>query len=141
MTIEIQRADAGRRRTTAIVLALAVPAAIGVFVWAQRWLVARAIESSTEQLVAQMRHWIGIAVALTALCLLLLAIHGLLRARAAAAQKRWPVANARVLRDTPVRRGEAALRTARLLNVVSLLLFAFAVAAFALSWRLFGLVG
>jgi hypothetical protein len=66
-----------------------------------------------------------------------LAVHAWRRGRAAAAQRRWPVANARVLRDTPIRRGDAALAIARLLNLVSLMLLAFAVAMIALSWRLF----
>jgi hypothetical protein len=138
MTTEIQRADTRLRRTTALVLALAVPAAAALVYFAQHWLIERAIASSIEDLVVQMRHWIGIAVAASAACLFALAIHALRRARAAAAQQRGPVAGARVLRDTPVRHGEAALRTARLLNLLSLLLFVFATATFALSWRLFG---
>src|SRR5689334_14274500 len=112
MTTEIQRADVRLRRTTVVVLALAVLAAATLVFFAQRWLTERAIAASTEALVVQMRHWIGIAAALSAACLLALAVHALRRARAAAAQQRWPVTGARVLRDTPVRKGEAALRTA-----------------------------
>lgn len=138
MTTEIQRADVRLRRTTVIVLALAVLVAAMVVFLAQRWLVERAIASSVEDLVVQMRRWIGIAVALSAACLLVLAIHALRRARASAAQRRWPVAGARVLRDTPVRHGDAALRVARVLHLLALLLFVFAAATFALGWRLFG---
>jgi hypothetical protein len=64
-------------------------------------------------------------------------MHAWRRGGAAVAQRRWPVANTRGLRDTPVRRGEAALGIARVLNMVSLMLLAFAVALIALSWRLF----
>ncbi|HEU4665868.1 MAG TPA: hypothetical protein VFS55_17705 [Dokdonella sp.] len=139
MTTEIQRADVRLRRVTAIVLSLAVAVAAALVFLAQRWLTERAIASSTEALITQMRHWIGFAAAASAACLLALAIHALLRARAAAAQQRWPVAGARVLRDTPVRRGATAQRVARMLNLLSLLLFLFAAATLALSWRLFGL--
>ena len=138
MTREIQRADVRLRRTTAIVLALAVPAAAACVFFGERWLTERAAAVSTQALIVQMRHWIGIAAAIGSMCLLALATHALLRARAAAAQQRWPVAGARVLRDAPVRTGDAALRAARLLQLVSLLLFVFAGATFALSWRLFG---
>lgn len=138
MTTEIQRADVRLRRVTAIVLALAVVAAVAMVFFMQRWLTERAIATSTEALVVQMRHWIGIAAASSATCLLALAIHALRRARAAAAQRRWPIAEARVLRDTPVLQGTAALRVARMLKLLSLLLFVFAAATLALSWRLFG---
>lgn len=138
MTNEIQRADTRLRRMTVLVLALAVPAAAAFLFFAQRWLVERAIASSIEGLVMQMRQWIGITVMLIAACLLVLAIHALRRARAAAAGQRWPIDGVRVLRDTPVRRGEAALRVARLLKLLSLLMFVFAAATFAVSWRLFG---
>jgi hypothetical protein len=58
-------------------------------------------------------------------------------ARGAAAEQRWPVRRARVLRNTVVRRGEEALRIARLLNLVALVLGAIGVAAILLAWRLF----
>ncbi|MBA8883372.1 hypothetical protein [Dokdonella fugitiva] len=138
MTIEIQRADTRLRRITVSVLVFAVAAAAAFLYFARRWLVERAIASSIEGLVMQMRQWIGITVVLIAACLLVLAIHALRRARAAVAGQRWPVAGTRVLRDTPVRHGEAALRIARLLKLLSLLLFLFAAATFAVSWRLFG---
>lgn len=138
MTTEIQRADTRLRRTTAIVLIVAVVAAAVIFHVAQHWLLERAAASSTEDLIAQMRHWIGVAFALSAACLFALAIHAWRRARAAKAQQRWPVTAARVLRDTPVRHGAAALRVARLLHLLSLLLFVFCAATFVLSWRLFG---
>jgi hypothetical protein len=41
------------------------------------------------------------------------------------------------LRNTVVRRGEEALRIARLLNLVALVLGAIGVAAILLAWRLF----
>jgi len=137
MDIEIQRADVRLRRVTIAVLVIAAVAAVGMILLARDWMIGQAMASTPEQLVARMRHWLGAASIACGLCLLLLAMHAWRRGRAAVAQRRWPVANTRVLRDTPVRRGEAALGIARVLNMVSLLLLAFAVALIALSWRLF----
>jgi hypothetical protein len=137
MDIEIQRADTRLRRVTVVVLVLATIAAAGVIVLVHGWMIRRALASTPEQLLAQMRQWLGLASIACGLCLLLLAAHAWRRGRAAVAQRRWPVANARVLRDTPIRRDDAALGIARLLNLVSLMLLAFAVALIALSWRLF----
>lgn len=137
MDIEIQRADVRLRRLTIAVLAFAAVAAVGVILLARGWMIRQALASTPEQLLAQMRHWLGAASIACGLCLLLLATHAWRRGRAALAQRRWPVANARVLRDTPIRRDDAALGIARLLTLVSLMLVVFAVAMIALSWRLF----
>jgi hypothetical protein len=137
MAIEIQRADTRLRRVTIVALVLATLAAAGVILLVHGWMIRHALASTPEQLLAQMRQWLGLASIACGLCLLLLAAHAWHRGRAATSQRRWPVANARVLRDTPVRRDDAALRIARLLNLVSLMLLAFAVALIALSWRLF----
>lgn len=137
MEIEIQRADVRLRRVTITVLVLASIAAVGVLLLARGWMMSQALLSTPEQLLVQMRHWLGAACIACGICLLLLATHAWRRGRAAVAQRRWPVANARVLRDTKVRRDEAALGIARMLNMVSLMLLAFAVAMIALSWRLF----
>ena len=137
MEIEIQRADVRLRRVTIAVLVLATIAAIGVILLARGWMMSQALSSTPEQLLVQMRHWLGAASIACGVCLLMLATHAWRRGRAAVAQRRWPVANASVLRDTPVRHGEAALGIARILSMVSLMLVAFAIAMTALSWRLF----
>jgi len=137
MATDIQRADVRLRRMTVIVLLLAAIGATGMIVFARQWMIEQAIVSTPEQLVSRMRQWLGAASIACGLCLLALAVYAWRRGRAASAQRRWPLANARVLRDTPVRHGEAALGVARLLNLVSLMLLAFAMATIALSWRLF----
>jgi hypothetical protein len=137
MDIEIQRADMRLRRVSIVVLVVAAIVAAGVILLARDWMIGQALASTPEQLVVRMRHWLGAASIACGLCLLLLAMHAWRRGRAASAQRRWPVASARVLRDTLVRRGDAALGVARLLNLVSVMLLAFAVAMIALSWRLF----
>ena len=137
MGIEIHRADIRLRRLTVVVFMLAALGAVVVVLLASQWMIEQAIVSTPEQLVSRMRQWLGAVSIACGLCLLALAMHAWRRGRAASAERRWPLANARVLRDTPVRHGEAALRIARLLNLVSLMLLVFAVATMALSWRLF----
>jgi hypothetical protein len=84
-----------------------------------------------------MRRAIALTVLASGLCLLLLAGYGARLARLASKERRWPLSNARVLRDTPIRRDLAALRIARWLNGGALALIALAIAAMAISWRLF----
>jgi hypothetical protein len=137
MDNEIQHADLRLRRVTAIVLVLAgAIAALLVFAF-QRWLADFATTLPTEDLVARLRPWIGAGAIACSACLLLLAAYAAVRARAATAEKRWPVQRSRVLRDTVVRHGDDALRIARLLNLVALVLTAISVATIVLAWRLF----
>lgn len=137
MENEIQRADLRLRRTTAVVLVFATAlAAVLVFAF-HRWLSEFATTLQTEQLIARLRPWIGAGAIACSTCLLVMAGHASLRARAAMTQQRWPVQGARVLRDTVVRSGADALKVARLLNLVALALAVIGVAAIVLAWRLF----
>lgn len=137
MSEEIQRADLRLRRTTIAVLAFAALAALVSILTFQRWLGELAATLPTELLIAQVRRWIGVAATACSLCILLLAGHAAVQARRINAGQRWPVERARVLRDTVVRRGEAALRIGRLLNVTALVLIVVGAATALLSWRLF----
>jgi hypothetical protein len=137
MSEEIQRADLRLRRVTIVVVAIATLAALASILVFQRWLGELAATLPTELLIAQVRRWIGVAATASSLCILLLAGHAAVQARRINAGQRWPVERARVLRDTVVRRGEAALRIGRLLNVTALMLVVVGVAAALLSWRLF----
>lgn len=133
----IQPADLRLRRITAIVLALATVLALVLVIAFHHWLSDFSTTLPPAQLVEQLRAWIGASAIASGACLLVLGAAAALRARTAAAQQRWPVSGARVLRDTRVRHGEAALRVVRMLTIVSLLLVAFGVAALVVAWRLF----
>ena len=137
MSEEIQRADVRMRRITVVVIAVAALAALASVIAFQRWLGELAATLPTELLIANMRRWIGIAATAGSICILLLAGHAAIQARRINAGQRWPLEQARVLRDTVVRRGEAALRIGRLLNVTALVLIVVGVATALLSWRLF----
>lgn len=139
MSIEIQRADLRLRRLTVVILvAAALAAAACVFAFRQ-WMLQQTLALSVEQLIVRLRHGIGLATASSALCLLLLAAQSAYTARRVAQQRRWPLAGARVLRDTPVRRGDAARRVGRLLDATAVVLLLLALGLGLLSWRLFAL--
>jgi hypothetical protein len=137
MSEEIQRADLRLRHITIVVVVIAALAALASVVVFQRWLGELAATLPTDLLIAHVRRWIGVAATACSLCVLLLAGHAAVQARRVNAGQRWPVERARVLRDTVVRRGEAALRIGRLLDITALVLVMVGVATALLSWRLF----
>ncbi|GAA0706974.1 hypothetical protein [Dokdonella soli] len=137
MTTDIQRADPRLRRITVVVLVVATLAA-ALFVFAlQRWMLQQVERLPTEQMIVELRHWIGMLLTGSGLCLLVLAGYAARLARRVIAERRWPLAGTRVLRDTPIRRDAAALRLARLLNLVAVALIALAIGVGVVSWRLF----
>ncbi len=135
--VEIQRADPRARRTTIAILALATVAALLLVFAFRHWLSNLAATVSTDRLVVQLRHWIGVMMIASAACLLALAGHAARVARRIGEERRWPLAGARLLRDTPVRRDSAALRRARLLDAIAIVFVALAIGAGAIGWRLF----
>ena len=136
MDNELQRADPRLRRRTAVVLVLAALAATVVLVVVVRWMSAHATATSPQQLLVDMRRWLGATAFGCALCLAALGIHAWSKARHAFAEKRWPLREARLLRDTRVRHGEKALSIARTLRLVALSLFLVAAAMAVLGLRL-----
>lgn len=137
MTIEILHADRKLRRITIIVLAFAVLSACALLYAYQIWLTQQAADMPTAQLIGRLRHDIGIAIIASGLCLLLLAGYAGLMAYRVKKEGRWPLGSARVLHDTPIRHGQAALRIGRLLDIAAFALILFGVTAMVLSWRLF----
>lgn len=137
MHTDIQRANPRLRRLTAVVLGVATLLALLLVFAFQRWMLQQAETLPTAQLIVQLRGWIGMALTASGLCLLLLAGHTARLARRVIAERRWPLATARVLRDTPIRRETAALRLARLFNIVAVALLVLAIGVGVVSWRLF----
>lgn len=137
MGTDIQHADPRLRRVTVVVLTVATLAAVTLVVSFQHWLLRLAEGMPAAQLIVMLRRWIAVALVGSGLCLLLLAGHAARLSRRVIEDRRWPLAHARVLRDTPIRHGDAALRLARLFNAAALVLTAVAIAAGLLSWRLF----
>ncbi len=140
MTTEILRADLRLRRTTIVVLVLAALLALALVFAFQGWMTRMADGLPTQQLIEHLRRGIGFAAIGSGLCVLLLAGYAASMARRVRNQRRWPLSGARVLRDTPVKRDEAAIRIGRLLDIVAFVLILVGVAAAALSWRLFAVV-
>lgn len=135
----IQRADIGLRRITVIVLGLASLAAIALVLGFQSLLSSHAATLTTDDFIVRMRAWLAVVVSMIGVCILLLGGYAARSARGITAQRRWPLAGARVLRDTPIRHGDDALRIARWLNGIAAVLVVIALLAGVIAWRLFSL--
>ncbi|HEY0230941.1 MAG TPA: hypothetical protein VGC55_06800 [Dokdonella sp.] len=138
MNHEILRADVRLRRVSFAVLALATVVAFILIFAFQRWLVHTTETMPTAQLIAQLRLWIGGALVACGVCVLLLAGYAARLARRIFEQGRWPLEDARVLQDTPIRRHAEAAKIARTMNIAAVLLMLLAAGLAAISWRLFG---
>ncbi len=135
----IQRADIGLRRIAAIVLGLASLAAIALVLGFQSFLSSHAATLTTDDFIVRMRAWLAVVVSMIGVCILLLGGYAARSARGIMAQRRWPLAGARVLRDTPIRHGDDALRFARWLNGIAAVLVVVALLVGVIAWRLFSL--
>lgn len=136
MEPDIIRADRRMRVVTVVVLLLAAAVATACVFAFQDWLAEHAARTSPQQLIAELRQWIGIAATGIGMCLLLLAGHAARLARRIGLHRRWPLPNARPLRDTRVRHGGEALRLARWLNAAAALALALALLATGIGVRL-----
>jgi hypothetical protein len=140
MNIEIHRADPRVRRLTLIMLSAGLLAAILLMTWFHHWLDRSTVAMPGELLVLEMRRMMGITGMASGLCVLVLAGYVARLARRVIEERRWPLRASRVVRDTRVRSGEAAVTFARMLNITAVVLIALALGVGVLGWRLFGAV-
>ena len=138
MSKDLLRADLPLRRTTWIVLGIAGLACVVALVAFQRWLGGFGEDVPIADLVARMNKLIAIALTGSALCFAVLAWLAARTSRRAVETGQWPAPDARVIRDTPVRRGLAARRIARQFEIAGIVLLLLALGAGAMSLRLFG---
>ncbi len=118
----IERADPALRRLTVVVLVVATLVAVAAVLVFRFWLLRLAATAEPWELVATLRRWGAVTATASGVCVLLLAGHAARQARRVGDGMRWPPAGVRVLRDTRIRQGDAAVRIGRLLNVVALVL-------------------
>lgn len=135
---DIQRADPRFRRTTTVVLTLALFVALGLIVLFKWWLTRWVATVPSAMLVAQLHLGAAYALLACGLCLLLLGAYVARLATHIREQRRWPLERARVIRDTQIRSGSDALRIGQWLNVTALVLTLIAIAAGWVSWQMFG---
>ncbi|MGB0133485.1 hypothetical protein [Dokdonella sp.] len=135
MSDDMIRADPRLRRKTLIALAVAAVVAVIAVIIFQRWLGEISAISGTDLLILRLRRMIGIGLTGSAICLALLAWYAAHQASRTKAAGRWPLPDARVMRDTVIRRGTAARSLAQLLQLtaVVLLVLAFAMGYFSLQ--------
>jgi hypothetical protein len=133
---DVLRADARLRRTTLAILGIAVLAALSGMAWFQHWLAGIGELPGTDLLILRLRRMIALALTASAICLSLLAWYAAHKGTRAVKLRQWPLPGTRVLRDTPIRRGDAAERIGRWLQVGALVLLALAAATGIASWRM-----
>lgn len=141
MADEILRADPRLRRQT--LLALGIGAILGgiVLIAFQHWLAGISALPGNDLLIARLWRMIGIALTGCAICLGLLAWYAMHKAARIRAARQWPHPGTRVLRDTPIRRGEAAMRISRVLTVLGMTLLLFCLGLGFVSWRILDAYG
>lgn len=135
--MDIQPADPRLRRTTAIVLTVATLLACTLLVALQYWLDRAFVATPNAQMIVQLRTWTAASMTAVGVCLLVLAGYAARLARQTSDGMRWPPETLRMLRDTPIRRGETAQRIARALNIGALTLVVLGIGAAWFGWRLF----
>ncbi|MBX3693391.1 hypothetical protein [Dokdonella sp.] len=136
MSDDILRADARLRRVTWIALAVAAVLCVVAILAFQRWLAGIAPDMPLEMLQKYIRQFIALTVTGVSLCLALLAWLAARAGRRAVQARQWPIPGARVIRDTPIRRGEPAQRIGRQLQVLALVLLVFAAGSAMVSLRM-----
>ncbi|HET9031525.1 MAG TPA: hypothetical protein VFN25_01335 [Dokdonella sp.] len=139
MSEDMIRADPGLRRQTMLVLGIAVLMAIATVYFFQQWLSGIADIPGTDQLILRLRRLIGIALTGSAICLGFLAWYAARKATLIKTFEQWPLPGVRVLRDTPVRRGAAAMKIRQGLNLTAVVLLLLALGMGIISWRLLSL--
>jgi hypothetical protein len=137
MAEEIQRADPRLRRTTTLVLTIALLVALASIFLFQSWLGRSVATTPAAALIAQLHRGVAFALLACGLCLLLLGGYVARMATRVDEQRRWPLEQVRVIRDTPIRHGVTALRIARWLNIGAVVLVLIAIAIGVVSWQLF----
>jgi hypothetical protein len=133
--MEIQRADPQLRRIAGLLFAALVVAGSVALLALQSWLsdVAKAAPSTTG---TQLLIAFGGLVAISCATLLAAAVCLSRTAAQVLATKQFPPPGMRVIRDTPVLRGAAAMRRARILQSIGAALVVCGVALAVAAWRL-----
>lgn len=141
MADEILRADPRLRRQTLGALCVGALACAIALVMFQNWLTGISALPGNDLLIARLWRMIGIAVTGSGICMGLLAWYAVHKAARIRAAGQFPVPGTRVMRDTPIRRGESALRISRLLSVVGLCLLVLSLVLGFIAWRIISVLG
>lgn len=136
MSEDILRADKRLRALTLIVLVVAVVLALLGMAWFRHWLQVIGNLPGTDLLIVRLRRMIALALTGSGVCLALLAWYSAHIGSRAIRSQQWPLPGARVIRDTPYRRGPAAIRLGRQLQIGSIVLLVLAVAIGVVSWHM-----
>ncbi|TAH47785.1 MAG: hypothetical protein E6Q43_05605 [Dokdonella sp.] len=141
MADEILRADPRLRRKTLITIGFATILGLIALAMFRSWLTEIGTLPGNDLLIARLRRMIGIALTGSAICLALLAWYAVHQSARIRKARQWPAPGTRVMRDTRIRRGDAALRISRQLNALGITLLAFCIALGFMTWRMLATLG
>ena len=124
-----------------IAMGIAMGLALVAIVLFQQWLNSVGSMPGTDLLILRLRRTIGLALTGSAICLALLAWYSANRASRTKSADQWPLPGTRVIRDTPIRRGEAAQKIGTQLQAAAIILLVLASAAGYVSWQMLSASG
>lgn len=133
--MDVQRADPQLRVAALFVLVFTLVAAVALLVVLQRWLAA---VTQLPAAAAQAQLLAAFAWAIGSVCAAMLWLAASFwrsggRVRRTA---QWPLPGARVIRDTPILRGDAAVTRGRVMQGAGAALFLCAACVSVVAWRL-----
>lgn len=134
--MDVQRSDPKLRVVALVVVGTALVLGVALWVVLQRWFAALAHLPAAD---AQALLLMAFAWAFGSICFAVLWL-GVSFLRAGTRVRRvalWPLPGTRVIRDTPVLRGDAAVARGRLMQVAAVALFLCAAAIGVVAWRLY----
>jgi hypothetical protein len=134
--MDVQRSDPKLRRVALVVVAAVVVAGVASLAAMQHWF------AQLKQLpaaAAQAQLLSAFALAFGTVCAAVLWLAASLWRSGAHVRRaeQWPLPGARVIRDTPVLRGSAAVGRGRLMQAAGVALFVCAVCVAVVAWRLY----
>lgn len=134
--MDVQRADPQLRVTVLFVVVVTLVAGVALLIVLQRWFAA---VTQLPTAAAQAQLLVAFAWAIASVCAAMLWLAASLwrsggRVRRAA---QWPLPGSRVVRDTLVLRGEAAVARGRLMQVTGVVLFLCAACVSVVAWLLY----
>ena len=134
--MHFQLSDPGHRRRVVRTLSAATVIVLIVIVAFQFWLHAVSLRLDAVHLVALIKPMLGVCVLAIAACTVALGVHLVVRGKRIVRDQRYPPRDARVIRDTLVREGAAAVRIGKAGQITGLALCALspAIAILGLLW-------
>lgn len=136
MTDTIHRGDPKFKRLVIVLVICGIVIAALFTVEVLHWLQGLRKMANPSLVLAQLKFSIGAGAGGVAICFLALATYWAILGSRILREQRWPIANARILRDTPIRYGKSAQRKGATILLMALILLILAFVIPAQVWML-----